>query len=131
MLRLGRIFADPPSKHWTNQDLYWSLIPDFEALRNCALGLAHAHSIIETISSSPSLLKRRDCTMAAKVSLSRDGIYDILIMDADGQHLELENFEDLDTARRRLPAIAALYPGTKVTLWNRNTRDILAETDGY
>jgi len=69
--------------------------------------------------------------MAAKVSLSRDGIYDILIMDADGQYLELENFEDLDTARRRLPAIAALYPGTKVTLWNRNTRDILAETDGY
>jgi hypothetical protein len=131
MLRLGRIFADPPSKHWTNQDLYWSLIPDFEALRNCALGLAHAHSVIETISSSPSLLKRRDCTMAAKVLLSRDGIYDILIMDADGQHLELENFEDLDAARRRLPAIASLYPGTKVTLWNRNTRAILAETDGY
>jgi hypothetical protein len=52
-------------------------------------------------------------------------------MDADGQHLELENFEDLDAARRRLPAIASLYPGTKVTLWNRNTRDILAETDGY
>jgi len=131
MLRPGRSFADSPSTHWTNEDLYWSLIPDFEALRNCGLDLAHAHSVIETISSSPSLLKRRDCTMAAKVSLSRDGIYDILIMDADGQHLELENFEDLDTARRRLPALASLYPGTKVTLWNRNTRDILAETDGY
>jgi hypothetical protein len=131
MLRPGRFFADPPSKHWTNQELYGSLIPDYETLRNCALGAAVARSETETISSSLSLFKRRDCTMAAKVSLSRDGIYDILIMDADGQYLELENFEDLDTARRRLPAIAALYPGTKVTLWNRNTRAILAETDGY
>jgi hypothetical protein len=69
--------------------------------------------------------------MAAKVSLSRDGIYDILIMDADGRHLALESFKDLDAARRRLPSLAAQYPGTKVTLWNRNTRDILAETDGY
>jgi len=37
----------------------------------------------------------------------------------------------LDTARRRLPALAAQYPGTKVAVWNRNTRAILAETDGY
>ena len=69
--------------------------------------------------------------MAIKVSLAPDAVYDILIMDADGQHLELESFKDLDAARRRLPALAALYPGTKVTLWNRDTRAILAETDGY
>jgi len=52
-------------------------------------------------------------------------------LDADGQHLTLESFKDLDTARRRLPALAAQYPGTKVALWNHNTRAILAETDGY
>jgi hypothetical protein len=69
--------------------------------------------------------------MAAKVLFAPDAIYDILIRDADGQHLELESFKDLDAARRRLPALAAQYPGTKVTLWNRNTRAILAETDGY
>ncbi|HEY6945082.1 MAG TPA: hypothetical protein VI431_08065 [Candidatus Acidoferrum sp.] len=58
-------------------------------------------------------------------------IYDILILDADGRHLELESFQDLESARRRLPSIAAQYPGTKVTLWNRHTRNIVAETDGY
>jgi hypothetical protein len=69
--------------------------------------------------------------MAGKVILALDAVYDILIMDADGRHLALESFKDLDAARRRLPSLAAQYPGTKVTLWNRNTRDILAETDGY
>jgi hypothetical protein len=58
-------------------------------------------------------------------------VYDILIRDADGQHLQLESFLDLETARRRLPALAAQYPGTRVTLWNRSTRDVLDETDGY
>ena len=69
--------------------------------------------------------------MAGKVGLALDAAYDILILDADGQHLALESFKDLDTARRRLPALAAQYPGTKVAVWNRNTRTILAETDGY
>ena len=69
--------------------------------------------------------------MAGKVGLARDAAYDILILDADGQHLALESFKDLDTARRRLPALAAQYPGTKVAVWNRKTRAILAETDGY
>ncbi len=69
--------------------------------------------------------------MAARISFALDTNYDILITDADGRHLELESFKDLDTARRRLPAVAAQYPGTKVTLWNRHTRAILAETDGY
>ena len=69
--------------------------------------------------------------MAGKVSLALNAIYDILIMDADGQHLELESFKDLETARRRLPALAAQYPGTKVAIWNRHTRVILVETEGY
>ncbi len=69
--------------------------------------------------------------MAAKISLALDAIYDLLITDADGQHLELESFKDLDAARQRLPLVAAQYPGTKVALWNRHTRAILAETDGY
>lgn len=69
--------------------------------------------------------------MAGKACLSLDAAFDILIMDADGRHLALESFKDLDSAQRRLPAVAAQYPGTKVALWNRNTRAILAETDGY
>lgn len=69
--------------------------------------------------------------MGGRVSTALGTVYEILIMDADGQHLELESYEDLDRARRRLPALAALYPGTKITLWNRHTRVILAETEGY
>jgi hypothetical protein len=69
--------------------------------------------------------------MAGKVFPALDAAYDILIMDADGQHLQLESFKDLDVAQRRLPNLAAQYPGTKITLWNRRTRAILAETDGY
>jgi len=62
---------------------------------------------------------------------NRNAVYDILIRDADGRHLELESFQDLESARRRLPTIAAQYPGTKITLWQRDTRAILAETDGF
>jgi len=69
--------------------------------------------------------------MAGKVCLALEAIYDILIMDADGQHLKLETFKDLDTAQQRLPELAAQYPGTKITLWHRHTRAILAETEGY
>jgi hypothetical protein len=69
--------------------------------------------------------------MGGNVSLAVDAIYEILITDADGQHLELERFNDLDAAWRRLSAVAAQYPGTKLALRNRRTRAILAETDGY
>lgn len=69
--------------------------------------------------------------MRGQVFLVRNAIYDIVIRDADGRHLELESFSDLESARRRLPSIAAQYPGVKVTLWNRQTRDIVAETEGY
>jgi hypothetical protein len=69
--------------------------------------------------------------MRGQVFPVQNVIYDILILDADGRHLELESFQDLESARRRLPSIAAQYPGTKVTLWNRYTRAIVTETDGY
>jgi hypothetical protein len=69
--------------------------------------------------------------MSARVTPASDTMYEILIRDADGQHLNLESHKDLETARQRLPALAALYPGTRVTLWNRQTRAILEETDGY
>jgi hypothetical protein len=70
--------------------------------------------------------------MAGQVSsMNEAAVYDILIRDADGQHLQLESFQDLETARRRLPALAAEYLGTRVTLWNRSTREVLDETDGY
>ncbi len=69
--------------------------------------------------------------MMERVLGRRIATYDILIRDADGRHLELESFQDLESARRRFPSIAAQYPGTKITLWRRDTRAILAETDGY
>lgn len=69
--------------------------------------------------------------MAVKIGLALEADYDILIRDADGQHLQLESFKDLNVARRRLPKLAAQYPGTRITLWNRHTRAIVAETDGY
>jgi len=69
--------------------------------------------------------------MAGQALGMKEAVYDILIRDADGQHLQLESFLDLETARGRLPALAAQYPGTRVTLWNRSTRDVLDETDGY
>jgi len=69
--------------------------------------------------------------MRGPVSSIEDAVYDILILDADGRHLEIESFQDVESARLRLPSIAAKYPGTKLTLWNRHTRAILAETDGY
>jgi len=69
--------------------------------------------------------------MAGQFSTALSTIYDILITDADGQHLQLESFKDLESAKQRFPSIAAQYPGTRITLWNRHTRAILAESDGY
>jgi hypothetical protein len=69
--------------------------------------------------------------MRGRIFPINNTVYDILIRDADGRHLELESFQDLESARLRLPSVAAKYPGTKLTLWNRQTRAILAETDGY
>ena len=69
--------------------------------------------------------------MQGRVSEPINAIYDIMITDADGQHLRLESFLDLESATRRFPLLAALYPGTKLMLWNRDTRAVLAETEGY
>ena len=69
--------------------------------------------------------------MRGQIFPIKNAVYEILIRDADGRHLELESFQDLESARLRLPSIAAKYPGAKLTLWNRHTRAILAETDGY
>ncbi|HTT32513.1 MAG TPA: hypothetical protein VMH48_02830 [Methylomirabilota bacterium] len=69
--------------------------------------------------------------MAGRFPATLSTIYDILIADADGRHLQLESFKDLESARRRFPSIAAQFPGTKITLWNRETHAILAESDGY
>ena len=57
--------------------------------------------------------------------------YDILMEDADGRNLRLESTRDLNVARERLPALAALYPGARLLLRSRLTRDILAQTEGY
>lgn len=57
--------------------------------------------------------------------------YDIVIEDADGRNLRLESLRDLTAARERLPKLAAQYPGTRLLLQNRLTRDILAQTDGF
>lgn len=65
-----------------------------------------------------------------RVFYPREAVYDILILDADGRRLELESFHDLESARRRFPSIAAQYPGTKIALWHRSTRAIVAETEG-
>jgi hypothetical protein len=52
--------------------------------------------------------------MAAKVSLALNGICEILIVDADGQHLALESFKNLDAARQ-LPGLVVcpLYSFTE------------------
>jgi len=69
--------------------------------------------------------------MAGQSSTALGATYDILLTDADGRHLPLESFKDLESARQRFPNIAAEYPGTRITLWNRETRAVLAESDGY
>lgn len=69
--------------------------------------------------------------MLAQLSSMIEAHYDILIEDADGRHLRLERLRDLETARQRLPILAAQYPGTRLILWNHKTRAILAATEGY
>jgi len=69
--------------------------------------------------------------MAGQVSSLLAPAYDILIEDADGQHLWLECLQDLAIARQRLSILAAQFPGTRLILWDHKTRIILAETEGY
>jgi hypothetical protein len=69
--------------------------------------------------------------MAGQVSSPTEPFYDILVEDADGRHLWLEGVPNLETARARMPVLAAQYPGMRLILWNHRTRNILASTDGY
>ena len=70
--------------------------------------------------------------MAGQVSSLLAPAYDILIEDADGRHLWLEEYlQDLAIARQRLSILAAQFPGTRLILWDHKTRTILAETEGY
>jgi len=55
--------------------------------------------------------------------------YDILMEDADGRNLRLESTRDLDSAWKRFPALAAQYPGARLVLRSRETKDILARTE--
>jgi hypothetical protein len=57
--------------------------------------------------------------------------YDILLDDADGKHLWLESAHDLEAAKRRLPALAADYPGMRLVLWHRKSQTVLVATEGY
>ncbi|GAC1631840.1 MAG: hypothetical protein NVS9B14_04280 [Candidatus Acidiferrum sp.] len=57
--------------------------------------------------------------------------YDIVIEDADGRNLRLESLRDLAAARERLPKLAVEYPGTRLLLRNRLTRDVLDQTEGF
>jgi|HubBroStandDraft_6_1064221.scaffolds.fasta_scaffold3536965_1 hypothetical protein len=69
--------------------------------------------------------------MVGRVSSPTEPFYDILIEDADGRHLWLEGVPDLETARVRMPALAAQYSGMRLILWNHKTRTIVASTEGY
>ncbi len=55
--------------------------------------------------------------------------YDILMEDADGRNLRLESTRDLSTAWERFPALAAQFPGIRIVLRNRQTRELLAQTE--
>jgi hypothetical protein len=69
--------------------------------------------------------------MVGTVSSMREPNFDILLDDADGKHLWLESTYDLETAKQRLPALAAEYPGMRLVLWHRKTQSILTATEGY
>ena len=69
--------------------------------------------------------------MIEQVKSMREPHYDILLDDADGKTLWLESQNDLETARKRLPQLAASYPGMRLLLWHRKTQMVLAATEGY
>ena len=57
--------------------------------------------------------------------------YDILMEDADGRNLRLESTRDLNKAWERFPALAEQFPGIRIVLRNRQTRELLAQTEGF
>jgi hypothetical protein len=69
--------------------------------------------------------------MRGPISSISEPLYDILIADADGRYLWLESLHDLSTARERLRRCAVDYAGMRLILWDRKTRVIVLQTDGY
>ena len=69
--------------------------------------------------------------MWGPVSTVSEPLYDILIEDADGRYLWLESLHDLATAKERLRMCAADYTGMRLILWDRKTRVIVLQTEGY
>lgn len=57
--------------------------------------------------------------------------YDILLEDADGRNLRLESTRDLNKAWERFPDLAKQFPGMRIVLRNRQTRELLAQTEGF
>jgi hypothetical protein len=83
----------------------------------------------ETIPLSTALLIEQ-FSMLGRITIS-EPLYDILIEDADGRYLWLESLSDLSAARERLQRCAADYTGMRLILWDRKTRTILLQTEGY
>jgi hypothetical protein len=69
--------------------------------------------------------------VAQSISSATNPKYDILIDDADGRHLCLESVPNVETGRERLPALATLYPGTRLILRNTKTQAVVATIEGY
>lgn len=55
--------------------------------------------------------------------------YDILMEDADGRNLRLESTRDLSKAWERFPDLAKQFPGIRIVLRNRQTSELLAQTE--
>lgn len=68
--------------------------------------------------------------MSAPKSIPGEYRYDILMEDADGRNLRLESTRDLEKARERFPTLAAQFPGIRIVLRNRQTRELIAQTEG-
>lgn len=69
--------------------------------------------------------------MGGPASSISEPLYDILIEDADGRYLWLESLQDLVSARERLRVCAADYSGMRLILWDRKTRTVVLQTEGY
>lgn len=69
--------------------------------------------------------------MSGPVSSIPEPLYDILLEDADGRYLWLESQHSLEAARERLRLHAADYSGMRLILWERKTRVVVLQTEGY
>lgn len=54
--------------------------------------------------------------------------YEILIEDADGRQLPLETSNELETAKVRLVALAATFPGVRLILRNQETLAVIEQS---